>query len=144
MKAIGLLVGGLVPALGYGLFSIMTKAATQAGIGAGAYLALIGVATLAAAAAFQLLLPGTPTTLPGAAWSFTAGAVWSVATGCISLALARWGIPISKLNPLFNTNTLIAVVLGLWVFAEWRQVDSVKLLIGASLILAGALLVSRA
>lgn len=144
MKAIGLVVGGLVPALGYGLFSIMTKASTQAGIGAGAYLALIGLATLVAAAIFQVLLPGTPTTTSGAVWSFAGGAVWAVSTGCISLALARWGVPISKLNPIFNTNTLLAVLLGLWIFSEWRQVDTVKLVLGAGLILAGALLVSRA
>lgn len=140
----GLVVGGLVPALGYALFALFTKSATTAGIGPGANMVLVGLSTALVGVAFHLALPATPLTLRGGAWAVASGLVWGAGTGFVSLALMRYGIPVSKLNPLYNTNTLLAVALGLVVFSEWKQVDVLKLSLGALLILGGSLLVARA
>jgi len=140
----GLVIGGFVPALGYALFAVCTKFASQAGIGPGINLVLVGLATVLVGAAFHVFLPSGPLTAPAAAWSLGSGLLWAVGTGFVSLALMRYGIPVSKLNPIYNTNTLLAVVLGLWIFAEWKQVDVTKLLLGALLILSGSLLVAKA
>lgn len=126
-QVMGLVVGGLVPAVAYALFAIWTKSGSQAGIGAGPFMVLIGTACV-----------------QSAGWSFAAGVVWAAGTGLVSFALTRYGIPISKLNPIYNTNTLITVLLGLVVFSEWKQVNALQLLGGATLILVGSLLVSRA
>jgi len=139
----GLVIGGFVPALGYALFAICTKFASQAGIGPGLNLVLVGLATVVVGVVFHFALPSPSLTSAAAAWSLGSGILWAVGTGFVSLALMRYGIPVSKLNPIYNTNTLLAVVLGLWVFAEWRQVDVTKLLLGALLILAGSLLVAK-
>jgi uncharacterized membrane protein len=139
----GLLVGGLVPALGYAVFAVGTKLAAQSGLGAGPLLVLVGAGCLAVGAVFWKLLPAGMD-LPSAGWGLLAGVAWAAGSGFVSLALSRWGTPISKLNPIYNTNTLLTVLFGLVVFGEWRQVHPVQLVAGALLILAGSLLVSAA
>lgn len=139
----GLVVGGLVPAVGYALFALWAKLATQDGIGAGPFLVAVGLATTLVGAVFSAVLPAG-WNLRSAGWSAAAGAVWAIGSGLVSFALLRWGVPIAKLNPLYNTNTLLAVAFGLVLFGEWRQVEPVKLLLGAGLILVGSVLVSRA
>jgi uncharacterized membrane protein len=140
----GLVIGGFVPALGYALFAICTKCAADSGIGPGASLALVGLATALVGGIFHLFLPATPAPVRGMLWAAASGVLWGAGTGFVSLALMRYGIPVSKLNPIYNTNTLLAVALGLVVFSEWKQVDVLKLSLGALLILAGSLLVARA
>lgn len=142
-QLLGILVGGLLPAFGYALFAIWTKYGTQAGIGTGPFLLLVGFATAAVGVVFSIVLPANWNTR-SALFSLAAGAVWAAGSGFVALALTRYGIPVSKLNPLYNTNTLITVVLGLVIFSEWKQVDAKQLLAGATLILIGSLLVSRA
>jgi hypothetical protein len=51
---------------------------------------------------------------------------------------------ISQLTPLFNMNTLVVVLLGLWLFKEHRHVRPAPLVIGAALVILGAVLVARA
>lgn len=142
-QVMGIILGGLVPAIGYALFAIWTKSGTNAGIGTGPFLVLVGVACTAVGAAFSWFLPAT-WNARGVGFSLAAGVVWAAGTGFVAFALTRYGIPVSKLNPLYNTNTLITVLLGLVIFSEWKQVDARQLLAGAVLILAGSLLVSRA
>jgi len=142
-QLLGIVVGGLLPALAYALFAVWTKYGTQAGIGAGPFLVLVGSACVVVGAVFSRLLPSN-WNARSAAYSLAAGLVWAAGTGFVSLALTRWNIPIAKLNPLYNTNTLITVLLGLVLFAEWKQVNPWQLTGGALLILAGSLLVSRA
>ena len=139
----GLLVGGVAPAIGYSVFAIGTKLASQGGLGAGPLLVLVGVGCLAAGAVFWWLLPAG-IALPSAGWGLLSGLAWAAGTGLVSLALSRWEIPISKLNPIYNTNTLLAVLFGLLAFGEWREVHSLQLVVGAVLILGGSLLVSGA
>lgn len=140
-QTLGILVGGLVPALGYSIFAIGTKLAAQAGLGAGPLLVLTGFACVATGAGFWWLLPSA-IDLRSATWGLMAGFAWAIGSGFVSFALLKWNVPISKLNPIYNTNTLITVVLGLVIFSEWKQAAPLPLLGGAVLILAGSLLVS--
>ena len=142
-QSLGLVVGGLVPAVGYSVFALGTKLAAQAGLGAGPLLVLTGLACTVTGVAFWWLLPSVFEWRAGI-WGLVAGFAWAVGTGLVSFALLKWGVPISKLNPLYNTNTLITVVLGLVLFSEWKQAQPLPLVGGALLILAGSLLVSRA
>ena len=140
-QTLGLLVGGLVPALGYTIFALGTKVASQAGLGAGPLLVMVGIACALTGAGFWFVLPAG-IDARSASWGLVAGLAWAVGTGFVSFALARWGVPISKLNPIYNTNTLFTVVLGLVVFSEWKQANPLPLVGGAILILLGSLLVS--
>ena len=51
---------------------------------------------------------------------------------------------IAQLVPLYNMNTLVAVILALIVFSEWQELQLVKLLLGTVLIVAGAIFVANA
>lgn len=139
----GMVVGGLLPAIGYALYAIWTKFATESGIGTGPFLVFVGAACIAIGGLFSWILPAT-WNARSATYALAAGAIWAAGSGFVAFALTRYAIPVSKLNPLYNTNTLITVVLGLVIFAEWKQVDVKQLVLGAVLILAGSLLVSRA
>jgi uncharacterized membrane protein len=139
----GILVGGILPAFGYAAFAVGTKIASQNGLGAGPLLVLVGAGCLVVGAFFWRFLPaGMDAATAG--WGLLAGVAWAAGTGLVSLALSRWGVPIAKLNPLYNTNTLLTVAVGLIVFGEWREVNPWQLSFGAVLILAGSLLVSAA
>jgi uncharacterized membrane protein len=67
---------------------------------------------------------------------------WAIAAGLVAVALTSYGVPVARLVPLYNMNTLVAVLLALVVFSEWRDVNAVKLLVGSLLIIAGGSLVA--
>ena len=81
-----------------------------------------------------------PTELTGVA----TGSLWALGTGLTLLALGRLGTGISQITPLFNMNTLVVVLPGLWVFREHQQVRPLSLVIGAAAIILGAVLVAGA
>jgi transporter family protein len=140
-QTLGIVVGGVVPAVGYSVFAIGTKLAAQSGLGAGPLLVLTGFACAVTGAGFWWLLPA-PIDMRSGSWGLMAGFAWAVGTGFVSFALLKWGVPISKLNPIYNTNTLLTVLLGLVIFSEWKQANPLPLVGGALLILVGSLLVS--
>ena len=63
---------------------------------------------------------------------------------CIAIALKKYDAQISQLVPLYNMNTLFAVLIGMVAFAEWREVSLAKILISSVLIISGGVLASRA
>ena len=66
-----------------------------------------------------------------------------IGAGLVALAVVRFAAPISKLAPLYNTNTLVTVLLGLWLYAEWQEVNTAKLLLGSALVVTGTVLVGQ-
>ena len=72
------------------------------------------------------------------------GVTWGVATGLVAYGLLNFEISISQLAPLYNMNTLVAVLLALIIFSEWKDVNAIKLLCGSALIVGGAVLVANA
>ena len=140
----GLIIGGLFAALLYGISNVFTKASIQAGIGIGWYLIIIGIVTALVGAVFFLMIPDQPLSFRSGVYAGLLGLFWGLGTGCIAIALSQYQMPLGKLVPLFNMNTLISVLLALWIFAEWKQVRVPQLLIGSILIVVGGTLVARA
>mgnify|MGYP001546166408 CR=1 FL=1 len=138
----GLLVGGIIPAVLLGLFGVLQKAANNAGIGTGSYLIFTGITVSLVGVAVYFLFPDK--TISGKAALFTCAAalLWAVSMLLIQLALGHYSIEISRLVPLFNMNTLVAVVLGLVIFAEWNSLNLPTLLMGALCITIGGVLVA--
>lgn len=143
-QTLGLIIGGLVPAVCYGLTGVFAKPATAAGIGVGWYVTIVGAAILFTGLVIQLAQGGGAVTLRGGAYATLAGVSWAIGTALVAFALLRYDAALSRIVPLYNLNTLVAVVISLTVFAEWREVDVLKLLGGAVLITAGGALVANA
>jgi uncharacterized membrane protein len=79
-------------------------------------------------------------------WGFAllAAVMFSLGSVCIALGYRR-GAPTSSFVALFNTNTLVATVLGLILLKEFTSLTAlgiVKIIIGAVLVIAGGILVS--
>lgn len=139
----GILVGGIVPALLFGGGGILQKAAQRAGISMGWYILLISVGVLSAGLVLFVTEPVKQVSIKGGVASFFTGFSWALGMICVATAITKFGMPVSKLAPLYNMNTLIAVLLGLLIYAEWKELNVATLLIGAAFIVVGGILVSR-
>ncbi len=143
-KIIAIVLGGVLPALMLGIASIFQKGSASGGIGTGPFLIGVGITTVIVGSIFLFVEKQVAITGQNAAFTLLYGLLWATATGFVAIALSRYGGQISQLVPLVNMNTLAAVVLGLIIFAEWRNVDPWKLLAAAVLIVAGGVLAARA
>ncbi|MEM0979827.1 MAG: hypothetical protein AAGH78_06090 [Cyanobacteria bacterium P01_H01_bin.58] len=144
LQALGIIIGGILPALFYGVSSVFAKSSTNAGMSVGGHLVFIGMAVSSIGLLFNLWLPGNIPSVLAIASSAMQGVFWALGTGCVVLGLLKYGAPLSKLVPLYNMNTLVTAGLALVIFAEWRQVNPGQLLVGAALIIVGGILVSGA
>lgn len=141
---LGLFIGGILPAIFYGVSSVFAKSSANAGIAVGWHLFWVGLAISATGVMLQVLLPGTLPSRVAIASSSMQGVLWGLGTGCVVLGILKFQAPLAKLVPLYNMNTLITVGLALLIFAEWQQVRPLQLLAGAILIIIGGIFVSRA
>lgn len=146
MEIKGLLVGGLLPALLFGVAGLLQKVASRAGAGPGPYLLCIGVGVLLVGTLVTLGSHGAGRAISGRGMlaSGAIGLAWALGTWAVVLGLTRYAAPLAKLAPLYNLNTLVVVLLALVVFAEFRDVAVTKLVAGAALIVVGGALVANA
>ena len=143
-QVLGILIGGLLPALLYGATGVFSKASTKEGIGIGMYLMIIGVSIVVTGGGFFLLQADKTVSVRSALYACGLGVTWALGTGLVAIGLTRFDMPLGKLVPLYNMNTLVAVLLALWIFSEWQNVKVLQLLLGSVLIVLGGVLVSRA
>lgn len=138
---------GLFASLMFGSSAIAMKMATSpkffglqpalVGIGASIGLALVFFAY------FFLFTDAKIQNNPiGLGLSVLIGILWALGNLGLFIALKN-GADIARMTPLYNTNTLIAVVLGIFLLHELpNPTQSIKVVVGAVLIVVGAVLVS--
>ena len=143
-NAIGIIIGGVMPAVLLGLFSLFQKMGAREGVGPEVFLLIGGLVIAAIGGTFAFTSKLGRFTLQGVIWSIISGACWAIATACVSYALFYYNTPMSKLAPVFNSNTLTTIVLSMLLFGEWKELSVVKVLFGAVLIIIGAIIVSQA
>jgi len=91
---------------------------------------------------FSAGVPFRPSVLSMAA-SVGAGLLWAMGMVLALLAL-RGGAEVARLVPLYNANTLVALVLAITVLREIPDArDILKVSLGSVLVLIGGLLVAR-
>ena len=134
---------GMVSAVCFGVNTIIYKYANQkSNFSAyyGGFVFALGIVLV-----FGLLLAFKPSNdfeLKSSSLIFIAGIIWAIGFLAIALALSK-GFPISRLAPIYNTNTIIAVLLGIFLLKEIPNATQVyKIVAGAILIVAGAILVT--
>lgn len=143
-KLMPLIVGGLIPALLYGITGIFQKLSARDGGSAAMYLICFGATTMLAGLLFHFFQPGGVGSPRSIGWALVAGLTFGAGAGLISVALIKYQAAISQLAPLYNMNVLITVVIGLWLLGEYQQVQLGPLLVGSILIAVGAILVANA
>ena len=142
-KTTALLIGGFLPALIYGGSAIFQKLSTNLGISLSAYLVATGIGIVIVGAGYYLIDKSFSFSIESGSYAMMFGVTWGVATGLVAYALLNFQAPISQLVPLYNMNTLVAVLLALVIFSEWKDLHTIKLICGSMLIVAGAVLVAN-
>jgi drug/metabolite transporter (DMT)-like permease len=141
--AIGLLLGGLLAAVLYGFTGVFAKASTQAGIGLGPYMFIAGISIAAVGVVAFLINPDKTLSMQSGLHAAGLGISWGIGTALVAIALSKYKVPLGQIVPLYNMNTLVAVLLALWIFAEWKEVHTMRLLLGSVLIVIGGTLVAK-
>ena len=140
-----LLIGGVLPACLWAVTAILQKLSAQHGLGPGPFLAAFGAMVLAAGLVLSILLRGTgEVSWPGLRYALAAGLTYGIATGLISYALLRFGVPISKLAPILGCNVLVTVLIGVFLLGERADLDVWKAVGGTVIVLVGLALVTGA
>ncbi len=139
-QTLAILIGGLLPALLYGAAGVLQKTASKTGIGPGPYILIIGVVAVVIGGVITLVSQDASVSWSGAGQTAGFAVLWSAAIVSIMLALGRYDGPVSVIVPLYNMNTLIAVLLGLFVLGEWEGLNEWRLIAGAVMIVAGGAL----
>ena len=141
------LLFGLLAALCYGTSTLLAKVSTSEkyyGVNQSAFLLLmlLGIGAVFAASSMTdkgLVLPSNPLAM-GACVG--AGILWGLGMMFTVWALVS-GADIARLTPIFNTNTLVAVILGILLLGELpSSPDKFKVIAGALMIVVGSILVS--
>jgi uncharacterized membrane protein len=74
--------------------------------------------------------------------AIASGILWCIGMLAVTLALSK-GADVSRLAPLYNTNTMIAVLLGLLLLKEIPTLSAmIRLVFGSLLIVIGAIIIS--
>lgn len=142
-KMTALLLGGLLPAFIYGGSALFQKASTSLGISLSAYLVATGLGVAIVGIVFYIFDHSFSFSLKSGLYACAFGITWGIASGLVAYTLLNFQVPISQLVPLYNMNTLVAVILALILFSEWKDLHTIKLLSGSALIVAGAILVAN-
>ena len=143
-KLTALLIGGFLPAFIYGGSAIFQKLSTNVGISISTYLVAVGIGVVVAGLGFHFFGNSVPFSIKASSYAGLFGLTWGIASGLVAYSLLHFDIPISQLVPLYNMNTLIAVLLALLIFSEWKDLNTIKLLAGSALIVMGAIFVANA
>ena len=143
-KYVPLVIGGLIPALFYGVASVFQKLSVREGGSVSVYLLAFGAATFLVGALSTAFLPHPPSPIRSILIAGLGGVTFALGAGLISLALVRYDAALAQLAPLYNMNLLVSVTLGLLLFSEFKDLQVSKVLVGTVLILAGGWLVSSA
>lgn len=143
-KILPLLLGGILPALLYGIAGVLQKISAKHGGSEALYLVGFGAATVVVGVLYRWKLSATWGTSQSLGFALLAGTAFALGAGLISFALIHFGASIAQLSPLYNMNVVVTVLMGLFLLQETQEVQVSPLIGGTALILAGAWLVSRA
>lgn len=137
---------GIIASLCWGSYIVASKVATSEkyfGIPP-AWAALFMLIGIAIVFLIGTIKAGTPISIskPGIGFAVLSGLLWGLGM-YVSLRAISIGADVAKLVPLFNTNTLVAVLLGIVLLHELPKANDIaRVVIGAVLIVIGAILVS--
>ena len=137
------IVYGVIAAIFFGINTVIFKIAIQKGNLNPAYASLaFGVGTLITFLIYYFANPGWQFEWKSTSIAVFAGVTWAIGMIAIAIAISQKG-NIAQLAPIYNTNTIIAVILGIILLKEIPDMSQIiRIVIGAVMIVIGAVLVS--
>lgn len=139
---LGIILGGIIPAILFGITGIFLKVSAKQQVPIGSHLIAIGIGVVAVGVVLVIIMGQQDFTLKKLIPSFFIGSSWGTGMVLVTIALMKYGTPISVLAPLYNMNTLVTVILALVIFAEAKNANLWKLMLGSLFIVGGGILVA--
>ncbi len=139
---LGILIGGIFPAVIFGITGVFIKASNQQGISLGYYILFTSIGVLVFSLISFFVFSERTVNFKSGAYAFTAGAIWVIVSLLVAFALIRYSTPISIISALNCPACLFTILLSLIIFSEWKETHVIRLIIGSILIVVGAMLVS--
>lgn len=141
----GILIGGILPALFIGLALTLLKQAGILGLSAGNTMMIISIGVFITGTVASFLFKENFSFPPKAtAIALCVGLSWATGTLLMSFAVNRFGLPMSVSASLAAANALVTVTLSLLFFKEAANLHTIKLVVGALLIVSGTVMVTLA
>ena len=134
---------GLFAALVFGINTVMYKVAQQKGNFSPYYGSfLMGLGIVIVFAVFMFFKRDFVFEWKYSSLAIGAGMLWALGFLAVAIAISQKA-DISRLAPVYNTNTLVAVVLGIIFLKEIPDFSQMwRVILGAAFIVGGAILVS--
>ena len=136
-------VYGIIASFFFALNTIIYKIAQQKGNFSPYYGSfMFGIGVILIFGLFILFKPSFEFEWKSSSLALTAGIIWGIGFLAVAIAIAQKA-DIARLAPIYNTNTLLAVLLGIIFLKEIPDASQIfRVIAGAVLIVAGAVLVS--
>ena len=136
-------VYGLIAAVCFGVQTIIYKYAAQKGNLSPYYASFVfALGIILIFAVLLLFKPGFDFEWKSSGMLFASGVIWGIGFIAIAIAISQ-NADVARLAPIYNTNTLVAVLLGILILHEVPDTTQMfRVIVGAVLIVVGAILVS--
>ncbi len=137
------IVYGIIASIFFALNAIVYKVAAQKGNFSPYYGSfMFGLGVVLICGLFLLFKPSFEFEWKSSGLALIAGMIWGLGLLAVAIAIAKGG-DIARLAPIYNTNTILAVLLAIIFLKEIPDVSQIfRIIAGAVLIVVGAVLVS--
>ena len=134
---------GLIASFFFALNTIIYKIAQQKGNFSPYYGSfLFGLGVVLVCGLFLLFKPNFEFEWKSSSLALIAGAIWGIGFLSVAFAIAQKA-DVARLAPIYNTNTILAVLMGIIFLHEIPDVSQMfRVIAGAVLIVVGSILVS--
>lgn len=137
------IVYGIIASLFFALNTILYKVAAQKGNFSPYYGSfMFGLGVVMIFGLFLLFRPSFAFEWKSSGLALVAGVIWGLGFLAVAAAIAK-GSDVARLAPIYNTNTILAVLMAIIFLKEIPDVSQMfKVIAGAVLIVIGSVLVS--
>ena len=134
---------GLIAAFFFALNTILYKAAQQKGNFSPNYgILMFAIGVIIVSGVFFIASPSFQFEWKSSGLAIISGAVWAVGMICVVVAIYQKA-DVARLAPIYNINTILAVLMGIIFLKEIPDSSQmIRVIGGAVLIVVGAILVS--
>ena len=143
-QLLGIVLGGLIPAVCFGLTGVLAKISMNRGMDIASYLLCVGAAVILDGIILLFVVTQRSYDVRSAFSAAGVGFVWGVGIALFAFVLSSQKAPVSAIVSFHSAAPLVSVLLAFLLFAEWKEVNVPLLLIGSVLMVCGGILVGKA